>query len=413
MLVFLGRAAGIRHDNGRDPALRRHERCGGYLMATVGTRKGLDHHGWDETARSRARRLRIGVVAPPWYEVPPSGYGGIEALCYSLVRGLLGRGHDVTLIAAGRNHTEASFEATFPEPPQGLGEVVGGFIERVHAAKAGRVLDRLELDIVHDHSVAGPLTAAGRAAPTVVTTHVPVGPEETEYYGNLGPNVSLVAISNSQRAVAPTLPWVATVHNAVPVGEYPFKANKDAFALFLSRINPDKGVHLAIEAARAAGMPLVIAGRCSEPQEHEYFEREIAPRLGPDVEWLGEADARLKEDLYPRARCLLLPIQWEEPFGLVMVEAMACGTPVVALRRGSVPEIVVDGLTGFIRDDPAELPGVLRRLDEIDPRACREHVARNFDDEVMVERYEAVYRSVLRERFPPAASEAGFLVGTA
>jgi glycosyltransferase involved in cell wall biosynthesis len=378
-------------------------------MKTMDAPDVVDFNGWDKPVRSKTNPLRIALVAPPWYEIPPSGYGGIEALCYSLVQGLVARGHDVTLVAAGQNNTAAAFEPTFPEPPPGLGEVAGSLVEMAHAAKAARVLERLDPDIVHDHSAAGPLTAAGRAAPTVITVHGPVGPEESEYYTNLGPGVSLVAISNSQRSLAPALPWVATVHNAIPVDEYPFRGEKDDFALFLSRINPDKGVHLAIEAAQAAGMRLVIAGKCSEPGEQEYFDAEVAPRLGPGVEWLGEADARLKDDLYPRARCLLLPIQWEEPFGLVMVEAMACGTPVVALGRGSVPEIVLDGVTGFVRDREEDLPEALRHLDAIDPQACRDHVRRNFDNEVMVGRYEAVYRSVL-DGLEPSSNTAGSFV---
>ena len=336
--------------------------------------------------------LRIVVVAPPWFEIPPRAYGGIEWLCYWLVEGLITRGHDVTLIAAGQNHTRAQFIRTHDETPSPrLGEPLP---ELIHAARAARALDQLELDVIHDHSFAGPLSAGARAIPTVVTAHGPVQGELGDYYRSLHPNVSLVAISEAQRRNAPDLPWVATVHNAIPVEEYPFRTDKEEFVLFLGRMSPEKGPHLAIDAAREAGWPLVLAGKCNEPREHDYFEREIQPRLGPDVDWIGQADVPTKKDLLARARCLLFPIQWEEPFGIVMAEAMACGTPVVALRGGSVDEVVEHEVTGFICDAASELPEAIKRAELIDPSDCRDRARLHFDVAAMVSRYESVYRRV-------------------
>ena len=209
--------------------------------------------------------------------------------------------------------------------------------------------------------MAGPLVAAGRDVPTVVTVHGPVAGELGEYYRQLGTTVSLVAISDRQRRIAPDLNWLATVHNALRVDGFPFRDEKEDWVFFLGRCVQDKGMHVAIDAARAAGRRIVLAAKCTEPLEKAYFEAEIAPRLGPDTEWLGEVSSAEKKELLSRAGCLLFPILWEEPFGMVMIEALACGTPVVALRRGSVPEVVIDGLTGIVCDDPDELPGSAAR----------------------------------------------------
>jgi glycosyltransferase involved in cell wall biosynthesis len=338
----------------------------------------------------KASRLRIGMLAPPWFELPPDGYGGIESIVYWLVQGLVERGHDVTLISSGRDGTGARSERTYKQPPsERLGQALP---EVVHAAVASRLLDDLRLDVVHDHSLAGPLTSSDRQAPTVVTTHGPVEDELRVLYGSFGEGTSLVAISEFQRELAPELPWVATVHNAIPVDEYPMRKEKEDFCLFLGRINPDKAPDLAIKVAREAGRPIVLAAKCSEPEEWKYFDERVRPLLGSDAEWFGQADNDQKQDLLARAACLVFPIQWNEPFGIVMVEAMACGTPVVALRRGSVPEVVVDGVTGFVRDEPGELAEAVGRTGELDPEACRRHVAERFDVPVMVTGYEAVYR---------------------
>ncbi|HZG02296.1 MAG TPA: glycosyltransferase family 4 protein [Streptomyces sp.] len=339
------------------------------------------------------RPLHIAMVAPPWFDLPPRGYGGIEAMCADLVDALIARGHRVTLIAAGRNGTRARMVRTY-DVPQGprLGEPLP---EVLHAAAAGRILADLDVDVVHDHSLAGPLLARGRGVPTVVTVHGPVDGEPGDYYRNLGDSVHLVAISEAQRRPAPDLNWCGTVHNALRPEDFPFRPDKEDWVLFLGRCTPDKGMHLAIDAARAAGREIRLAAKCSEPAEHAYFEAEIKPRLGPGVEWLGEVGGERKKELLARARCLLFPLQWEEPFGMVMIEAMACGTPVVTLRRGSVPEVVTDGATGLVRDDPAELPQALEAVGDLDPALCRKSVEERFRPEIMAAGYEAVYRRAI------------------
>jgi glycosyltransferase involved in cell wall biosynthesis len=348
--------------------------------------------------------LRIAMIAPPWFTVPPQGYGGVENMCADLVDGLVERGHEVTLIGAGMPGTKAGrFEATYLQPPSSrLGEPLP---EVLHSAAVARVLASLDVDLVHDHTLAGPLLARGRGVPTVVTMHGPVAGEPGEYYRQLGDTVSLVAISAAQRRAAPDLAWRGTVHNAVDVTSFPYRADKEEMLLFLGRMHPDKGVHLAIDAARAAGLPIVVAGKCTEPVELEYFRTCIEPRLGPDVTIFGTADAAAKRDLLARAAVLVFPILWDEPFGMVMIEAMACGTPVVALRRGAVPEVVVDGVTGILCDDAAELPAAIRAARDLSPAACRARVESHFDAATMVAGYEAVYRKVLLPRMPRLRNE--------
>jgi glycosyltransferase involved in cell wall biosynthesis len=218
--------------------------------------------------------------------------------------------------------------------------------------------------------------------------------------------VQLIAISDAQRRTAPDLDWCATVYNAIDAAGFPFREDKEDWVLFLGRCTPDKGMHLAIDAARAAGRKIVLAAKCTEPAETAYFETEIKPRLGPDAEWLGEVGGEQKKDLLSRARCLLFPIQWEEPFGMVMIEAMACGTPVVALRRGSVPEVVTCGVTGMVCNDPAELADAINAVGTIDPAACRNDVLTRFHPEAMAAGYEKAYQRALavadrRRALPP------------
>jgi glycosyltransferase involved in cell wall biosynthesis len=265
----------------------------------------------------------------------------------------------------------------------------------VHAARSSQALAQLDLDLIHDHSLAGPLTARGPGPPTLLTAHGPVTGEFGAYFRALADDVGIVAISESQRRSAPDLPWVATIHNALDVDEYPFSAEKQDYVAFVGRMSPDKGVAQAIDASRAAGRRVILAVKCSEEAERAYFEQDVRPRLGEDVELIEDADADRTNEILMHARCTVFPIQWREPFGMVMIESMACGTPVVALRNGSVPEVIADGGTGFIRDDPAELPEAIERANTIDPRACRDWVAEHFDVPVMVSRYEDAYRRML------------------
>ncbi|QCU78603.1 glycosyltransferase family 4 protein [Citricoccus sp. SGAir0253] len=358
--------------------------------------------------------LRIAMVAPPFFEVPPRGYGGIELVLAHLVDALVERGHDVTLVGAGGHGTRARFRRTYAVPQrERLREVLP---EAVHAAAVAEVLDGLAVDLVHDHTLLGPLQARGRAVPTVVTVHGPVAGEPGGYYRSVGRSAHLVAISHAQRALAPDLHWAGTVHNALDPTCSPFRDRKEDWVLFLGRCTPDKGMHLAIDVARAAGRRIRIAAKCTEPPERRYFEAEIRPRLGPGVEWLGELCGPAKAEALAAARCLLFPLQWEEPFGMVLIEALAAGTPVVTMPRGAVPEIITDGVTGLVRDRVEDLVPALAEVGRIDPRRCRREVLERFVPATMAAGYEAVYRRVLDGAAPapaPAPAAARRPVATA
>jgi glycosyltransferase involved in cell wall biosynthesis len=341
------------------------------------------------------RPLRIAMLAPPWFSVPPRGYGGTEEVLAGLVNSLVARGHHVILIGSGPRLTTAQeFVAVYDDPPSSrLGDPMP---EVVHAAAAGRILAGLDVDIVHDHTLAGPLTARASRSAVVVTAHGSLSRDHRRYFRELGGTVNLVAISDSQRQLAPHLTWAGRVHNGVDVATFPLGDGGGGYLLFIGRFSPDKGAHLAIEAARAVGLPLVLAGKLNEAPERAYFDAAVRPRLGPGVTYVGEVDAAAKRELYAGAAALLFPVCWEEPFGMVMVEAMACGTPVLALRRGSVPEVVDHGHTGLVVDSPDQLPHAICRIDEIDRTACRRHAERWFDVSVMATGYERVFGSVLR-----------------
>ena len=347
--------------------------------------------------------LKIALVAPPFYAVPPAGYGGIEAVVAQLADGLVRRGHQVTLLAAAGSQTEARLLTTFDEPqwPQ-LGRPEP---ELLHAARVAEHIAELQPDLVHDHSAVGPAFARDRSVPTVVTSHGPATGAWGEYLEAAGDSMHLVAISQSQVDLTPELPWRAVVHNSLDAADVPWRREKEDFVVWLGRFSPDKAAHLAIDVARQAGRRIVLVGKCSEPDEQDYFDSEVQPRLGDRAEYLGEMDAAEKYDLMGRAAALVFPLQWEEPFGMVLLEAMACGTPVLSLARGAVPEVVVDGVTGFVRDDPEELVECLGELDQIDPQACRRHVEQTFSPGAMVSGYEQVYADCLGAAAAPVVDE--------
>jgi glycosyltransferase involved in cell wall biosynthesis len=339
--------------------------------------------------------VRIAILSPVWFPVPPVGYGGIEWVVSLLADGLAEAGHDVTLFASGDSLTKAELASVYEEAPSA--EIGNTTPELRHALACYERAEKF--DIINDHS--GPLAAAlggGSATQVVHTVHGPLTGEAGDVYLSLArvaPQVGLISVSLNQRKPQPDLPWVASCPNALDLDAYPVHTDRGEYLLFLGRMNPGKGCHRAVEVARTLGLPLKIAGKMREPAEREYFETYVAPHLGEGVEYLGETSHGKKVALLQNARATLFPIDWEEPFGLVMIESMACGTPVIATRRGAVPEVIEHGRSGIIVDDYREMAGALADADKLEPLECRRHAEERFSAERMVRDYEAAYEAVL------------------
>jgi glycosyltransferase involved in cell wall biosynthesis len=347
--------------------------------------------------------VRIAVLSPVWFPVPPTGYGGIEWVVSLLADGLVDAGHDVTLFAAGDSRTKATLSAVYPEPPS-VPIGISAF-ELRHAADC--LLRADEFDVIHDHSSQLAAALGGLiSTPFVHTVHGPLDEPALPNYraiAELAPRVGLVSISMKQREPAPELPWVANVPNALDLAAYPFLPHRGDYLLYLGRLSPDKGAHRAIEVARRAGMPIKLAGKKREPAEQAYFDEQVRPLLGEDAVYLGETSHASKVALLQEARATLFPIDWEEPFGLVMIESMACGTPVIATRRGAVPEVVEDGRTGVIVDDWREMADALADADKLRSEDCRTSAEERFSPERMVAGYVAAYEHVLEAKAEPVA----------
>ncbi|HXF72829.1 MAG TPA: glycosyltransferase family 4 protein [Actinomycetota bacterium] len=338
--------------------------------------------------------MKILQVAPPWIPVPPEGYGGIEWIVHWLTAGLVERGHEVHLIAAGDSRSPAPTRSVMSSDPERLFEhVLPDVLQGLEAVEAA---EELEPDLVHDHTLIGSVGLSGRWS-YVTTAHGPTDGWFGRFYERLSRRGHVVAISEAQRASAPRIAWAATIHNAIDVGSFPLSEGDRGFVTWLGRLAPEKGAHLAIEAARRAGVPIVLAGRVSDGPEAAYFEREVRPRLGDDASFVGEVDEEAKRQLLLDARALLFPVDWEEPFGLVMAEAMACGTPVIAFPRGAAREVVEHGRTGFLVTDVEGMARAIGAIGELRPEDCRASAATRFDVSMMVDAYESLYRRIAAE----------------
>lgn len=343
--------------------------------------------------------MRILQVAPPWFTVPPTRYGGVEMVVADLVEGLVAAGHDVTLLASGGSRTSARLHTVFDEPPStALGSTL---VELAHVL----ALDDLgRFDVVHDHTVLGTARLALRAdGPVAVhTLHGAWDPVTLAVYDRLGRDVALVAISHDQAARAHGVPLAGVVHNGIDPARYPVVVDRGDELVFLGRASPDKGPVEAIEVARRTGRPLAMAIKVNERDEHAYWHEAIVPRLGTaDVRVVRDATHEEKVELLAHAHALVAPIQWDEPFGLVLVEAGACGVPVVAFARGAAPEIVRDGITGALVDQTDGVDGLCDAVDavaDVDGAACRRHVATRFSAARMVAGYLRVYERLAGTR---------------
>lgn len=340
--------------------------------------------------------MRIAQIAPPWFAVPPVRYGGVEWVVALLADGLAERGHDVTLYASGGSVTKAKLAVVFDDPPGGahIGETYYDVVQAITAYR-----DAASSDVIHDHSgLVGPAIGAQVTTPVVHTLHGPFTAEVKRLYRLLSGRIWFVAISEAQRASCPDLSYAGTVYNGIDLTRYPFRAEKEGFLLFLGRINPEKGPEVAVEVARRTRRKLVMAVKMAEPAEQRYWREVVEPLLDGSEEILGEIAVEEKAGLLARASAVLFPIRWPEPFGLVMIEAMASGTPVVAFGNGAAPEVIEDGKTGFLVSSTDEMCEAVERAGSIRPEDCRAHVEARFSAGAMVEAYERVYERVLAGR---------------
>jgi glycosyltransferase involved in cell wall biosynthesis len=348
--------------------------------------------------------MRIAILAPVWFAVPPTGYGGIEWIVSLLADGLVDADHDVTLFASGDSRTRARLSYVYERAPS---EWIGrSFWELRHALNCYERAD--DFDVINDHSGPPAATIGGAVStPVVHTVHGPLTGEPGELYehvSRVAPQVGLISISMNQRAPRPDLPWIANCPNALDFSLYPCKPHRGEYLLFLGRMSPDKGAHRAIAVAMETGVPLKLAGKLAEPKEKEYFREYVEPHLVDGIEYLGEVSHGQKVELLQNARATLFPIEWEEPFGLVMIESMACGTPVIATRWGAVPEVIEDGRSGIIVDHYHDMVAALERADALDPIECRHYAEERFAPERMVADYLDAYETAVSRASVPAST---------
>jgi glycosyltransferase involved in cell wall biosynthesis len=349
--------------------------------------------------------MRIAQIAPPFQSVPPAGYGGTELVVSLLTEELVRRRHEVTLFASGDSMTAARLVPTVDTALWRDREVRDPLVYWV--ITAGLAYQRAaagEFDLVHSHLDFHAFACASLVlTPTVTTLHGRLDLADLPRLYSRFPTLPVVSISDSQRAPLPHARWAGTVYNAVDTGHLQFDPTGGDYLAWLGRISPEKGLDRAIRIAQQAGIPLKVGARLplkdtDDPHvraDWDYYRDCVKPLLDKSgVEFVGEIGVEDKAAFLGNALALLNPIDWPEPFGLVMAEALACGTPVVARRRGSVPEVVVDGLTGLIGEADDELARLCERVHALDRAACRREALRRFSPRAMVDGYEAIYRAV-------------------
>ena len=358
--------------------------------------------------------MKIAHIAPPWITIPPKNYGGTEIVLYNLVEEQVAHGHDVTLFAPGDARTSARLISFFPHALIDAGVPWQGHLKAYyHLYKAVEYIKDHDFDIVHTHLSSSadmylfPLTAH-LAIPHVMTlhSHFPFDRVQSwtgdadDCYMEWALSVPMIVISEHARAERTLLlNVVGVVHHGLPLAHFqPTVKQPERFFVWLGRFVPEKGPHLAIEAAKKAGVPIVLAGTIDQHMQEsvDYFEQVIKPHLNhQQVKYIGPVDMEQKLDLLSRARGLLNPIQWEEPFGMVMIEAMAVGCPVIAFARGAAPEIVADGRSGFLVHDVNEMAQCISRIDELDRMVVQAHAEHNFTAQAMAEKYTKVYKKII------------------
>jgi len=339
--------------------------------------------------------MRIAHIAPLWISVPPKTYGGTELVISWLCDELVKRGHEVFLFATGDSKTKAKLISVWPS------SLWNAKLKAPHAVFSlmyKRVLEMQDqFDIIHDHCefYTCPYSKFLKV-PIITTLHHPLTEEVITLYKKF-PNINFVAISRNQKRQAAGVNIVRIIYDGIPLEKYSFNTKPKDYLLWLSRIGPDKGVAEAIDIAKLSGEKLIIAGNIL-PQYADYFEFRVKPLIdGKQIQFVGAADFKKKLELFRGAKAFLFPVKRPEPFGLVVIEALACGTPVIAFRRGSMSELIKDGETGFLVDSIEEARGATKKIEKIKRKTCREWVEENFNLKRMVNRYEKLYKKILKK----------------
>ncbi len=358
------------------------------------------------------KKLRIAQIAPLWYKIPPEKYGGIELIVYNLTEGLVKRGHKVTLFASGDSKTSARLFSVYPRYLRKDGiEWVNQKYTLLNLSEAFKRED--EFDIIHSHVDLYDLFFTPFVKKPVVSTmhnrlmidKVRIG-KQIKYKGKERIDIyrhfrrhNIITISKAQKKLSDVkMNFVGTVYNGIDIRKLKYNSKGSDHFIWIGRMHKDKGVENAIKAAEKSKMKLVLAGRVKHEAEKKYFKERIKPHIdGKKIKFEGEITVKQKAEFFGRAKALLYPIEWDEPFGLVMTEAMACGTPVIAFARGSVPEIVEDGKTGFVVKSINGIVKAMREIDKIDRKECRRLVERKFSIDKMVESYEKIYRRLISQ----------------
>ena len=337
--------------------------------------------------------MRIGLIAPPWLPIPPPKYGGTEAVIDRLARGLAATGHEVLLFTTG--DATCPVQRAFVLEAAAVARLGQSVVEQRHVIHAYKAL--ADCDVIHDHTTIGPLYANRYPGlPVLTTNHGPFNAELRDVYREIACRAGVIAVSHHQASTAEDVPIADVIHHGVDVQKCQPGEGQGGYVVFLGRMAPDKGPRRAILAARDAGVPLKLAAKMREPLEVEYFTEQVRPLLADGIEYVGEVGGVDKAALLSGARALINPIRWPEPFGLVMIEALACGTPVLAFPEGAAPEIVEHGVTGWLCNDVAELTAAIGRVHTLDRSTCRAAVSARFSTERMVNAHLELYARVAR-----------------
>ncbi len=339
--------------------------------------------------------MRIAILAPIAERVPPPAYGGIELIVALIADGLVDRGHDVTLFASGDSITRARLEAIQPRPLRTLGLpwYHAMPLETLHVANCFE--QAASFDVIHNHLGPMGLSYAGFVdTPVLTTLHGPFDDYNRPLFAHYR-SQPYISISDAQRRGGPDLNYVRTIYNGIDTSLF-HVGPKQGYLLHIGRLSPEKGTHLAVEVAHRLGYPLILAGKVDHTDQ-AYYEEKVRPLIdGELVRFIGEVGGQPKADLMAGADALLHPVQWPEPFGLVMAEAMAAGTPVIAFPDGSIPEVVEHGVTGFVVDSVEAMSAAVAPAKRLDPAVCRRRAIERFGADRMVAEYEAVYHSLER-----------------